>query len=71
MTGSTKSFVVSWFAVAHDISDDQCPQMNVKPSEEEYYALMSKCRQGARGKRRQRRGILSKWTDGTGVDHQS
>ena len=38
----TKSFVVTWFAVAHDISDDQCPRMNEKPTEEDYYALVPK-----------------------------
>jgi len=38
----TRSFVVTWFAVAHDISDDQCPRMNEKPTEDDYYALVSK-----------------------------
>ena len=33
MTGTTKAFVVTWFAVAHDVSDDQCPTMNTKPTE--------------------------------------
>jgi hypothetical protein len=41
-SGTTKSFVVSWFAVANDVSDDQCPQMNSDPTEDDYYALMSK-----------------------------
>src|SRR5690606_14264310 len=26
---------------AHDVSDDQCPVMNKKPTEDDYYALMS------------------------------
>jgi hypothetical protein len=41
-SGKTKSFVLTWFAVAHDVSDDQCPVMNAKPTEADYYALMSK-----------------------------
>jgi hypothetical protein len=39
---TTKSFVLTWFALAHDISDDQCPTMNSKPTEADYYAFMSK-----------------------------
>jgi hypothetical protein len=38
----TKSFVVTWFAYAHDVSDNQCPKLNAKPTEDDYYALMSK-----------------------------
>jgi len=41
-TGQTKAFVVTWFAVAHDVTDDQCPTMNAKPAEEEYYTFMTK-----------------------------
>lgn len=41
-SGRTKSFVITWFAVAHDVSDDQCTKLNVKPPENEYYALMPK-----------------------------
>jgi hypothetical protein len=41
-SGETKAFVVSWLAVAHDVSDDQCPVMNAKPTEDDYYALKSK-----------------------------
>lgn len=40
-SGKTKAFVVTWFAVAHDVSADQCPVLNTKPSEADYYALMS------------------------------
>jgi len=39
--GATKTFVISWWAVAHDVSDKQCPVVNEKPTEDEYYALMS------------------------------
>jgi hypothetical protein len=38
----TKSFVLTWFALAHDISSDQCPVMNSKPTEVDYYALVPK-----------------------------
>lgn len=41
-SGRTKAFVVSWFAIAHDVSDDQCPTLNAKPTEDDYYALKSK-----------------------------
>jgi hypothetical protein len=27
--------------VANDVSDDQCPKMNVKPTETDFYALMT------------------------------
>jgi hypothetical protein len=40
-TGMTKTFVVSWFAVVADANPNQCPKMNPKPTQEEYYALMS------------------------------
>jgi type VI protein secretion system component Hcp len=35
-TGATRSFIVSWFGFAHDISNDQCPKMNRKPLPEEF-----------------------------------
>ena len=40
-SGTTKTFVVSWFAVLADANPNQCPKMNPKPTQEEYYALMS------------------------------
>lgn len=40
-SGTTKSFVVSWFAIVADASPDQCPKMNPKPTQDEYFALMS------------------------------
>ena len=39
---TTKSFVVTWIAPAQDISDNQCPTMNSKPTEIDYYRYTSK-----------------------------
>lgn len=39
-TGQTRTFVLSWFAIANDVADDQCPQVNKKPTEADYYALV-------------------------------
>lgn len=39
--GRSKAFVMTWFAAAHDVADDQCPVMNKKPTEADYYALMT------------------------------
>jgi len=41
-SGKTRAFVVTWFAIANDVSDDQCAKMNAKPSQDDYYALMPK-----------------------------
>jgi hypothetical protein len=38
----TRSFAITWIALANYVSDDQCPVMNQKPSEDDYYALMPK-----------------------------
>lgn len=40
-TGSSKVFVISWFAPVSDSQPDQCPAMNTKPSQTDYYALMA------------------------------
>lgn len=40
-TGASRAFVVSWFAPVSDSSEDQCPVMNSKPDQQDYYALMS------------------------------
>lgn len=40
-SGASRSFVVSWFAPVADAAENQCPQMNRKPTQDEYYALMS------------------------------
>lgn len=40
-SGARKTFAISWFAAAVDASPDQCPRMNAKPSEADYYALLS------------------------------
>ena len=39
--GATKTFIVTWFAPIADSSEDQCPQLNRKPTQDEYFALMS------------------------------
>lgn len=39
--GQAKAFVVSWFGVAGLVSEDQCPVMNTRPEEEDYFALLS------------------------------
>lgn len=40
-SGNSRAFVVSWFAPVADASPDQCPVMNRKPTQEEYFTLMS------------------------------
>lgn len=39
--GTTRTFAVTWFAAAVDSQADQCPRMNTKPSQADYYALLS------------------------------
>lgn len=38
--GATRTFIVTWFAPIADSGDDQCPEMNRKPTQDEYFALM-------------------------------
>lgn len=40
-SGATRTYVVTWFAPIADANPDQCSQMNRKPTQDEYYALMS------------------------------
>ena len=40
LSGRSKTFAITWFAEAADVSDDQCPAFNAKPSEADYYAFM-------------------------------
>jgi len=40
-SGQTKAFIVTWFAAATDVRDDQCPVSSTAPTEADYYALMS------------------------------
>jgi len=40
-SGTSKTFVVSWFAPIADAAEDQCSKMNPKPTQDAYYALMS------------------------------
>jgi hypothetical protein len=39
-SGTTKTFIVTTFASANDVSDDACPRLNAGPTEADYYALM-------------------------------
>jgi hypothetical protein len=39
-SGETKAFIVTWLSSATDITDGQCPVMNSRPTEDDYYALM-------------------------------
>jgi hypothetical protein len=39
-SGTTKTFIVTTFASANDISDEACPRLNSGPTEADYYALM-------------------------------
>lgn len=43
-TGTSRQFVISWFAPISDSRPDQCPRMNPKPTQADYYALMSPTR---------------------------
>lgn len=43
-SGTSRAFVVSWFAPIADASGDQCPRMNRKPTQDEYFALMAPSR---------------------------
>ena len=40
-SGTSKVFALSWFAPIADSKPDQCPKLNTKPSQDDYYALMS------------------------------
>lgn len=41
-SGRTVTYAVTWFAAAVDGRKDQCPRMNTKPSQDDFYALMPK-----------------------------
>ncbi len=38
--GKTRAFAVSWFAAALDANPGQCPKVNTKPSQADYFALL-------------------------------
>lgn len=38
---TTRSFVLTWFAVANDVSEDQCTAMSAKTPQEAYYRYLS------------------------------
>lgn len=40
-SGASKVFAISWFAPIADSKPDQCPKLNTKPSQDDYYAHMS------------------------------
>lgn len=40
-SGLTKTYVLSWYGYAHDVSDDQCSTVTEKPTEEDYYRYFS------------------------------
>lgn len=40
-SGASKVFAISWFAPIADSTPDQCPKLNTKPSQDDYYAQMS------------------------------
>ena len=40
--GATKTFVVTWFGQAADVSVDQCERFNPPPSEDQFYELLPK-----------------------------
>jgi hypothetical protein len=42
--GRSKTFALTWFAAAVDSHADQCPKMNAKPAESDYYALVPAAR---------------------------
>ncbi|MBW8785582.1 MAG: hypothetical protein JF593_13255 [Novosphingobium sp.] len=46
-SGTSRTFVVSWMSGVADARDDQCPKMNTKPSQADYYAQMSSERAAA------------------------
>jgi hypothetical protein len=47
-SGTSKVFALSWFAAAVDASRDQCPKMNSKPGDSDYYALLPKSKADAK-----------------------
>lgn len=40
LTGQVRTFAVNWFAPAVDSAPDQCPRMNAKPGDADYFALV-------------------------------
>jgi hypothetical protein len=40
LTGQVRTFAVNWFAPAVDGRPDQCPRMNTKPGDADYFALV-------------------------------
>lgn len=42
VSGSSRSWVINWIANANDVSNDQCPVMNAKPTEDQYFTYLPK-----------------------------
>lgn len=60
--GASRVFVISWMAPISDASPDQCAAMNPKPTQDDYYALMSPERAAA-----QRAALASKGGANTAI----
>lgn len=63
-TGSSKTFVVSWFAVANFVDDKQCEAFNKPPTEDQYYELLPKEEAARERQERAGKGGVS-YEDGT------
>jgi len=40
LTGESRTFVLAWFAYAHDVNEDQCSAINERPPQEAFYDLL-------------------------------
>lgn len=40
VTGESRTFVVPWFAYAHDVGEDQCSGVNARPPQDAFYDLL-------------------------------
>lgn len=40
LSGESRAWVATWVGFANDVADDQCPKMNVRPSQDDYYTYM-------------------------------
>lgn len=63
-SGTSKTYVVSWFAVANFVDDKQCDALNKPPSEDQYYELLPKNEADRERQERAGKGGVS-YQDGT------
>lgn len=63
-SGTSKTFVVSWFGVANFVDDKQCDAFNKPPTEAQYYELLPKEEADRERKERAGKGGVS-YQDGT------